>query len=296
MTNFNKVSIIVATYNASKYLKKQLDSILTQATRAEEIIICDDHSTDETVLIITPYLVNKRIKLFVNNERLGVVENFKKAARLAQKGNWMVFTDQDDIWMPSKLSRLTEEMYTLDDGVKPALIFSDLTVIDKDDNVVSVSFWEQRNIKPEKVKFSSLLFGNIVTGCTMIINEAMAREFFCMDNKLFLHDEWLALIAYSFGSVKFLRDKLVLYRQHENNLTYSIYFEANKPKYKFSIDFCDLLGKGKFLSRQFELARLFLKIYQERLTNEQIVILENFIELEHRSYLLKRFKRFISYC
>jgi len=289
------VSVILTTFNGSKYINRQIDSILNQTVLPDEIIICDDSSTDETVFILNTYINNGRIKLFVNEKRLGVVENFKKAAKLAQEGNWLIFADQDDIWVPQKLNRLTDEMKLIDDDITPSLVYSDLTVIDKDDTTISASFWNKQKIKPEKINLATLLYGNVVTGCTMIINFSMAKEFFCMDNDKYLHDEWLSLIAYSFGKAKFLREKLVLYRQHESNVTFSEAYKTFKFVEQIKEDFNYLSGKKKFLPHQFDLAKAFLLKYQDKLNVEQINTIENFIKQEHRNYLVQRINRRITY-
>jgi glycosyltransferase involved in cell wall biosynthesis len=289
------VSVIITTFNGSKFIKKQMDSILKQSMLPEEIIICDDNSTDETVFLLNKYTGNNSIKIYVNEKQLGVVENFKKAAKLAKYGNWLVFADQDDIWVPQKLEKLTSEMQLIDDGITPALIYSDLSVIDKDDVIISESFWNKQKIRPEKINLATLLYGNVVTGCTMIINYAMAEEFFCMDNHQYLHDEWLALIAYSFGKARFLNEKLVLYRQHENNVTFSEDYKAPGCFNSILNEIDYLLGKRKFLPRQFDLAKVFLQKFQNKLSDQQVSIIQNFIKQETKNYLLQRINRRITY-
>ena len=290
------VSVIVATYNGSKYIVKQLGSILAQSVQPGEIIICDDKSTDDTFLLLnTLAQKHSNIRLFANPEQLGVVENFKKAAKLARKGNWLVFSDQDDIWLPHKLEKLIDGMQSIDDGVTPALVFSDLTVINKNDEVISPSYWDMEKIRPERLNISRLLYGNVVTGCTMIINYAMAEEFFSLDTDKFLHDQWLALIAYTFGKVKFLRERLVLYRQHENNVMFSENYKPSKISGRISLELNYIFGKIKLLQQQFELARAFLLYYNYKLDNKQIKAIESFINEENKSYFVKRLNRFIAY-
>ena len=82
-------------------------------------------STDDTISILKSYADHPRIKIFVNDIPLGVVENFKKAAKIATSGNWLVFADQDDIWIPVKIERLAAEMQVFDDDNLPVLIYSD---------------------------------------------------------------------------------------------------------------------------------------------------------------------------
>jgi len=289
------ISVVLATCNGSKYITKQIDSILKQTLTPEEIIICDDNSTDETVLLLKPYLNNKKIRLFINEERLGVVENFKKAAKLARSSNWLVFADQDDIWMPQKLHKLAEAMALLDDEITPSLVYSDLAVIDKSDAVIFSSFWEKQKIKPKKIKLATLLYGNVVTGCTMIINRPLANELFLFNDNEYFHDEWLGLIAYSFGKVKILNEVLVLYRQHESNVTFSedyktlVFLDALKEDVKY------LVKKKKFLSRQFDIAKVFLRKYQHRLDEKQLETIRNFIKQENKNYILQRINRRIAY-
>ncbi len=290
-----KVSVILTTFNGAAFIEKQIQSILKQNTPADEIIICDDNSTDDTVSLLNTFINNGPIKLFINDKRLGIVENFKKAAKLARQGNWLIFADQDDIWAPQKLTRLMDEMQLMDDGYTPALIYSDLSIIDKNDTVISGSFWAAQKIRPEKIKLATLLYGNVVTGCTMIINYPMAEEFFQMNNSNFLHDEWLALIAYSIGKVKFLRDKLVFYRKHERNVTFSEDYKV--PGFKDSIkqDVDHLSGNKRFLPHEFDLAKAFLLKYRDKLSHKQIHIIERFIKQENKNYLLQRIRRRITF-
>ena len=290
-----KVSVILTTFNGIKYIQKQLNSILLQTVLPDEIIICDDNSTDGTISFLRNYLNNGTIKLFVNDTTLGIVNNFKKAANLAQKGNWLVFADQDDIWVPQKLFELVKEMQTLDGENTPALIFSDLSIIDKNDNLVSCSFLDKQKIKIKKINLQTLLYGNVVTGCTMIINRPMAEEFFLMEDGNYLHDEWLALIAYTFGKVKFLSEKLVLYRQHESNVTFSENYKAMGFLKKIKKDLNYLTKKEFFLEHEFYLAKAFLLKYRKKLNTVQVTEIEKFIRLEDKNYILQRIIRRITF-
>jgi glycosyltransferase involved in cell wall biosynthesis len=289
------VSVILTAFNGSKYIEKQLESILNQTLQPDEIIICDDKSTDQTVSLLSRYLASDKVKLFVNDKQLGVVENFKKAAKLAKHGNWLVFSDQDDIWIPQKLERLSSEMQLIDDDITPALVYSDLSIIDKNDKIIAASFWEKQKIKPEKINLARLLYGNVVTGCTMIINYPMAEEFFCINGSNYLHDEWVGLIAYSFGKVKFLRERLVLYRQHESNVTYSEDYKVSGFIDKIKADFNYFLNNEKFLFREFDLAKEFLLKYRDRLDQKNIETIEKFIKLKDKNYIIKRITRKFTY-
>ena len=102
--NSNNISVVMATFNGARYLDEQLQSIVEQTILPEELIICDDGSSDNTIQIIQNYEKILPIKLIINVLRLGVAANFKKAAALAKQGNYIAFADQDDIWNLDKLA------------------------------------------------------------------------------------------------------------------------------------------------------------------------------------------------
>ena len=100
------VSVVMCTYNGAKYLREQLDSIISQTYPIHELIIQDDCSTDETIDIIKKYATkNAFIKLFINEHNLGFNQNFKSACMKAI-GDYVAISDQDDVWFPQKIETL----------------------------------------------------------------------------------------------------------------------------------------------------------------------------------------------
>lgn len=96
----------MATYNGEKYIREQIDSILTQSVQDFEIVVCDDCSSDSTVKILREYeKKDSRIKIFVNEKNLGFLKNFEKAVSLCS-GEKIAFSDQDDIWTKDHLDVL----------------------------------------------------------------------------------------------------------------------------------------------------------------------------------------------
>ena len=288
------ISVIMATYNGASWIGKQLDSIVNQTLPPAEIIICDDRSTDATAKILESYASHPLVSIFINEQQLGVTANFRKACSLCNPEHFVAFADQDDIWVPMKLEHLWKEMNNLMPGDKPALVFSDLAVIDADDRVIAPSFWERQQINIAHLQFSTLLFGNAVTGCTMLINPAMADEFKKVESAGFLHDAWLALIAYSFGKAKLVREQLVLYRQHTSNLTFPENYEGPSFKNSLKAVFNFATGKKQFLGERIALAKHFLSVYGDRLSLKDKHNLQKFIELEHKSYPVKRLHRYLA--
>ena len=108
-----KISVALATYNGSRYITEQLDSILSQTMYVDEIIICDDKSSDDTVKIINQYIKEKNlsdvISLHVNERNLGYASNFMKAVKMTA-GDYIFFCDQDDIWTKQRVQQMVDIM------------------------------------------------------------------------------------------------------------------------------------------------------------------------------------------
>ena len=104
------ISVAMTTYNGEKYLKEQIDSILSQSEKDIELIICDDCSTDNTNKILSDYTEkDKRVHVYKNELNLGYVKNFEKAISLCS-GDYIALSDQDDIWLPEHLSVLLKHL------------------------------------------------------------------------------------------------------------------------------------------------------------------------------------------
>jgi glycosyltransferase involved in cell wall biosynthesis len=101
------VSIALCTYNGSKYLKEQLESIQRQTILPNELVICDDCSQDETIAILHEFQTCSNIKtrIYSNSVNLGFTRNFEQALRLCQ-GDLVFMADQDDIWIPGKIDQV----------------------------------------------------------------------------------------------------------------------------------------------------------------------------------------------
>lgn len=107
-----KISVVMATYNGAEYIVEQLDSIYEQTCTVDEIVICDDKSTDDTVDKIEKYMLEHKeieVRLYQNEMNLGFAGNFNKALNLAE-GDYIFFADQDDIWMNNKIQIMIDVM------------------------------------------------------------------------------------------------------------------------------------------------------------------------------------------
>lgn len=116
------ISVCIATYNGEKYIKEQLLSILPQLGKKDEVIISDDHSTDNTLDIVKG-LNDNRIKIVMNNREKGYTSNFENALSYAI-GDYIFLSDQDDIWMSNKVDYCIAELKEYDLVVSDAILIN----------------------------------------------------------------------------------------------------------------------------------------------------------------------------
>jgi glycosyltransferase involved in cell wall biosynthesis len=217
-----RLSVAMCTYNGARYLPAQLESIARQTCLPDELIICDDHSTDATPAIVEQFgkTAPFRVRLFHNPVRLGVVANFSKAIILTT-GRYIALSDQDDIWLPQRLERSLLTIRAAEDSYgpyTPLLVHTDLSVLGEDEDILSTSFMQFQHLQhvtsdPLRI----LLTQNFVTGCTVLMNATLKLSATPIPNAVLMHDWWFALVAATIGKIVFLDEQTILYRQHGSN-------------------------------------------------------------------------------
>ena len=216
-----KIDVLLATYNGEKYLEDQLDSLFDQSYQNFKIIARDDGSTDNTVKLLEMYRAKypKRLEIICDEKKgLGPKGNFLELIKYS-KSDYVMFCDQDDVWLPHKIEVSLNKIKDIEKD-KPALVHSDLKVVDKKLNVIDESFWKYQNINPEIKKTNRLIVQNNITGCTVIINRKLKNLIAGRDfgNSL-MHDWIIAIVASLFGTIGSIEDQTILYRQHGGNDT-----------------------------------------------------------------------------
>lgn len=220
-----QISIALCTYNGEAFIEEQLDSIGRQSLLPNEIVICDDASIDCTVDIARRWaLAHPEIKcrIIVNAVSKGVVENFESAF-INTHGDYILFSDQDDVWHPDKIELTYKLMieYERQYGMNtPVLVHTDLQVVDGGLKVINPSFMQNQGIhhvEGNRRQLQVLLAQNFVTGCTMMVNRPLKMKAIPFPKDIIMHDYWLALVAALTGKVGFLNKSTIDYRQHGNN-------------------------------------------------------------------------------
>ena len=232
------LSIALCTYNGEQYLKEQLESFANQSLLPDELVVCDDGSSDGTIEILQMFSLCApfEVKVIQNEKSLGIVKNFSKAIEYCS-GEYIAISDQDDIWMYEKLKETVGLLKVMEKKYGkefPLLVHSDLTVVDVDLNILNESMMKSQHIENEDIPsraLGTLLANNYVTGCTVVINKALKNLSLPIPREAIMHDRWLALVAASSGKIGFVDQPLILYRQHGNNQVGARkYFSYNNVK------------------------------------------------------------------
>jgi glycosyltransferase involved in cell wall biosynthesis len=285
-----KISVVMATYNGEKYLDQQIQSILNQSLPPAEFIVCDDRSTDGTAAILEKYAQQNNLRYVVNDHRLGLVANFKKAVSLADDANYVALSDQDDEWLNDKLEKTAALLQQINDPAAPCMVYSDLILVNQHNDVLNPSFRNERGQHHYQHNLETLFFSNFVNGCASLINPELKRRFAEIpDDVLLNHDVWMALTALTFGKAEYLALPLVKYRKHENNVSIS----GNvKPKSKYSSALKELLtsvrGKKDYLSAEFITTRRFYNRFSKDIAADKKQAFKKFLSLQQKPYIVKK--------
>ncbi|MDE5432893.1 glycosyltransferase [Elizabethkingia meningoseptica] len=240
----NKISVCIASYNGEKFIKEQINSILSQLEDEDEIIISDNGSTDRTLEVLNEFN-DDRIKIFtyksgfssksIDYERklINIYYNFRNAFQNA-KNEIIFLSDQDDIWFDNKYSIIKDAMKSYDFVAHDCLMFRGQF------SESMRSLFEMNNISQGSLSYFNIIKDNPFLGCCIAFKREIGIDAFKYDNAIIPHDTWLALIAYMKNKNKFLilNEPLIYYRVHNNNNSYieksenSLFF---KLKYRLKL-------------------------------------------------------------
>ncbi|MCD0112403.1 glycosyltransferase family 2 protein, partial [Streptococcus agalactiae] len=212
-----KVNILMDTYNGANFLAQQIESIQKQTFKEWNLLIRDDGSSDKTCDIIRNFTAkDSRIRFINENEHhnLGVIKSFFTLVNY-EVADFYFFSDQDDVWLPEKLSVNLEAAQLKASDVR-LLVYTDLKVVNQELNILQESMIRAQSHHANTTLLPELT-ENTVTGGTMMINHALAEKWFT-PNDILMHDWFLALLAASLGEIIYLDLPTQLYRQHDNNV------------------------------------------------------------------------------
>jgi glycosyltransferase involved in cell wall biosynthesis len=196
----------MATKNGAPYLREQVDSILQQLSQEDELIISDDHSTDNTTTIIESYQ-DSRIRLIQAAKTQGIIKNFEAALQVS-KGDLIFLADQDDVWKEGKVRIMMKYLDHND------LVISDCLVTDDSLNPKEESFFQMNNSRSGLLRN---ILKNSYMGCCMAFNRKVLNKALPFPAGIPMHDYWIGLIGELNYKVQFIPDLLLVHRRHSAN-------------------------------------------------------------------------------
>ena len=204
-----KVSVVLASYNGEKYIKKQIESIMPQLELDDELIVSDDGSKDKTKEIVLELAKSdSRIKL-VDGPKNGYNKNFENAIKYA-KNEFVFISDQDDEWLPNKVEKVLKEF-----DEKTNCIRHDCVVIDDNDNVLIESYNTERGAN---LSYKKNFYKNTFTGCCMAVRREWLMKLLPFPENIY-YDAWIGILSCRFNNAKIIDDKLIKWCRHEGTVT-----------------------------------------------------------------------------
>lgn len=227
------ISILMAVYEPRMdWLREQLMSLNDQTYPNLRLYIRDDcsptvpheqiQSCTQDCITHFPYTITR------NEKNLGSNATFELLTKEAE-GDLFAYCDQDDVWLPEKLTVLQAAM----ERERAVLAYSDVSAVDDEGKLLARSL---RELRPRLTYLEGsdlapkLFFRNCVAGCAMLVNSNIAKRAIPFPRQT-VCDHWIALLAATEGTVAFVPDQLVRYRQHKRNQTGVLTGVSDKQSY-----------------------------------------------------------------
>lgn len=218
------ISVCIATYNGEHYIERQVTSILSQLGPDDEVVVSDDGSTDNTLLILKQ-INDNRVRIIDGPHRHSPTWNFERALSEA-KGDYIFMADQDDVWQPEKVKVSMAYLQKYD------CVVSDNTTVAADGSIIEDSFFAANHTRPGKIY--NLLVKNGYLGCCMAFRRNVLEASLPFPHDIPMHDIWIGNVAAFRFSLCFIPEKLMCYNRHGDNASsasepspYSIWQKLN---------------------------------------------------------------------
>ena len=283
------IHILLSTFNGEKFLAELLESLKMQTFQDFMIIVRDDGSSDGTLAILETFEKEKAVnmKIIAGKQNIGTVASYNILLK-ESTADYVMFCDQDDVWMPQKIEQTLSAMQNAEVTSKadePIMVFSDLKVVDKNLKLLSESFFKYMQLNPERLALPQLLVQNIPCACTMLLNRSLLNLVKKIPEEAVMHDHWFSLVTAAFGKFVFLDNAAILYRQHDNNIfgAASYGWSYLYKKYRSGIDNL----RTRFYLNAVQ-ARAFRMHYEKNLPSETLKLLEEFADISQNNWFERR--------
>jgi glycosyltransferase involved in cell wall biosynthesis len=205
------VSVALCTYNGEKYVGQQLESIVQQTVCPDEVMVCDDGSTDATISLVEDFARQyPSIQLVRNETNLGFTRNFEQAIRLASQ-DLIFLSDQDDVWLPDRI-RAMRQIFAADPKV--GMVYANFQLTDEAlQPIVSNRKPQPQLLASPRLPAQVVRHWGGISGCTIAFRSTL-KPFLLPIPDAWTHDGWITLMSYVFSEVQRIEDVLMYYRIH----------------------------------------------------------------------------------
>lgn len=199
------VSVVLAAYKGEKYIKAQVESILSQLSEGDELIISDDFPQGETRAALDSIISSDSRVRYIEGPGRGLIKNFEHAIKHA-KGDFIFLSDQDDVWLEGKVSAVLKEF---SDGA--VAVMHDAIITDSQLNPTEDRAFALNSAKTGIVKN---IIKNSYQGSCMAFRRELTEHILPFPDKIPMHDQWIGLIGEKHGKVSLINHPYILYRRH----------------------------------------------------------------------------------
>lgn len=302
------ITILLSTYNGEKFLKQLLNSVLAQDTQDGKLkinlFVRDDGSSDKTIDILKLYATEGLLTLAdYGKENMGFAKSFSWLIKNAPKSDFYAFCDQDDIWLPQKISNAVNALEKEDEKI-PLLYNTNLIVVDENLNEITRDT-HSILLKGSQHKFEENVLQNNTYGCTVVINDTLRQLYNEIPSEeIRSHDYILAVLATGIGKYIYEDNPQILYRQHRNNtvgfykgslrnylrmIKFFFKYDLKNAKYQ-NVKICKEFFYDKF---PMEYQDFIDKIYYYRTDKTKKKELIKFIKKEIKNKFIKNYSLFL---
>ena len=217
----NAIHIVCPVHNGAQFLTEFIASLQAQTVQNWLLWVRNDGSRDDSANVLrTLASGDERIRILdIAGVQLGVVGAFGwLLQRVPEVARYIMFADQDDVWLPFKIEYTLSAMTMTEGGYSgPVLVHTDTTVVDATLNEIDASFWHYADIHPQPAVLQRLAVHNVVTGATVMMNRAMRERVGEIPADAANYDWWIGCVASAFARVVAVSTSTMLYRQHSTN-------------------------------------------------------------------------------
>ena len=209
------ILVLMSTYNGEKFLDKQIESILGQEKVNIDILIRDDGSTDGTPTILKKYEKKYDNIKIILGDNIGYEKSFLYLVKESSIDyDYYAFSDQDDVWLPNKLSRA---ITFFDNTNICQMYWSNAMLVDED--LIKIKPFYASNYFPTYEKSTKILNSGAL-GCTIVFNKELKIKMSDWSSEyIYPHDFLVTTIALFMGKIYFDQNTNILYRQHMMAIT-----------------------------------------------------------------------------